>query len=427
MLNEYNNVPIDSVMLDGNDIIKFEWSGKMNDLVLHGKIHYIDKYGRCDKFIAQQYTLCMVDFMQLDFKSDSDINIEKPIPGQQLRHVFIVDNVKILNRERHQIEYEFSLTSFNWIKLSAKIWFSNFNSPKESIFEIIKKCLVMNQLQYDKDSFDNIKTEVKINYITNANDDVFSVVKYLLNRLYYYDVKDQSFRVLNYNAYNDKYYLTDISKLNKGFGTKQVIVQFFSSSTENLTQMDYTNFATVVKMPKTDFYKKTFANSIYDYSYDYNDLIQNDISSCNIVDFFNNLTEDNKENNIFKKFNSFKYNTLKYQTSNTYWNNQLQVYNDCIQMILENNSLIVNVVGEISVKPGTLVTIAIDKTLLYSKAGDTENKNQLQESANKFSAFEGTWIAVAVQHIVKPNVPYYSQNITLFRPFVTIKENLKTL
>lgn len=44
-------------------------------------------------------------------------------------------------------------------------------------------------------------------------------------------------------------------------------------------------------------------------------------------------------------------------------------------MILENNSLIVNVVGEISVKPGTLVTIAIDKTLLYSKAGDTENKN----------------------------------------------------
>ena len=82
MLNEYNNVPIDSVMLDGNDIIKVEWSGKMNDLVLHGKIHYIDKYGRCDKFIAQQYTLCMVDFMQLDFKSDSDINIEKPIPGQ---------------------------------------------------------------------------------------------------------------------------------------------------------------------------------------------------------------------------------------------------------------------------------------------------------------------------------------------------------
>ena len=56
-----------------------------------------------------------------------------------------------------------------------------------------------------KDTFDAIKSDVKISYITNENDNVLTATKHLLRKLYYYVSKAQSMKFIVYNETMHRY------------------------------------------------------------------------------------------------------------------------------------------------------------------------------------------------------------------------------
>ena len=88
--------------------------------------------------------------------------------------------------------------------------------------------------------------------------------------------------------------------------------------------------------------------------------------------------------------------------------------------MFETNSLVVNAVGEITRKPGSIVTIAVDRSSKDLNGDRTEDLNNLK---TRYKAFEGPWFASKVRHIIEPNRGpegngSYRQNVGLFRNFV---------
>jgi hypothetical protein len=71
--------------------------------------------------------------------------------------------------------------------------------------------LAVNDLIVDSDSFDGIQSDVKINYITNGNDNTISAIKYLLSKLYYYENKDNSLKAIVYDEINNKFKAMDFA------------------------------------------------------------------------------------------------------------------------------------------------------------------------------------------------------------------------
>lgn len=64
-----------------------------------------------------------------------------------------------------------------------------------------------------------------------------------------------------------------------------------------------------------------------------------------------------------------------------------------MKILEENNTFILNIVGEILRKPGSLLTITIDRTM---KNISSENKKELEERKRKYKTFEGLWMVSKV-------------------------------
>ena len=136
--------------------------------------------------MEQQVVLCTVFFAENEQKFDGEITIEKFSEFRRFECQFLVDNIGITERGSNQISYKIDLVSINILKCMRNIQYSNYGDDKQGVFDIFKACLAQAGLTPDKDSFDRVKTGVKLDYITNGNDDMMSISKYLMERLLYY-------------------------------------------------------------------------------------------------------------------------------------------------------------------------------------------------------------------------------------------------
>ena len=73
------------------------------------------------------------------------------------------------------------------------------------MFEILKSCLSLVNLSPDIDSFEKVKSDVSLSYITNGDDNLLTVFDYLMRRLYYFESRDDSLKFLVYNEQSTMY------------------------------------------------------------------------------------------------------------------------------------------------------------------------------------------------------------------------------
>jgi hypothetical protein len=117
----------------------------------------------------------------------------------------------------------------NWFNCIATIRYSNYGKDKETPLQIIKNILVDNNLKVD-DSFDKVQTNVKINYITNGNQNILTAIDYLLSKMYYfYDSKDDSFKCIYYNDLLHEYGIFDMKDQTSIIGSSTILVSLFGS------------------------------------------------------------------------------------------------------------------------------------------------------------------------------------------------------
>lgn len=401
------------VSLDAADIEEFVYENKLNDLVIKGHVIYTDKYAQVDKFINQHFGYCSVLFCENKQKNDDGVVIEKMDDEQKFIHTFVITDIKVISRSASIVKYEINFVSNNWFKCIANVDFTNYNRDPEQIFDILKACLKNNDLMIDDKTFDKVKSAVKTHYITNTNDNLFSIVKYLMHKMYYFEDKDQSVKFFLYNETTDKYQLLDIADKSTSTGMYTTILSFFKTNNESLIQQEPTNIGMIrSSTSKTDVYRNFFKYNMYDYSYDTNLFQNREIQPKTTLSYANEKMDvENYQEKFYKMYDT----SLVYRNEGTYWNNDNSLYQNTVKALGENNAFVLNITGEILRKPGSLLVINLDRSM---KNVTSENKKELEKIKKKYKAYEGIWFVSKVQHIIRPNNQSYRQQVVLFRNFI---------
>lgn len=405
--------------LNNEDVQMFEYTNAFNQLYLKGTLTYTDRYGIVDKYLEKQYPYLKVLFSETEKEIENDITTEKLSPTNKLQHDFFITNVEILNRQGSIISYRMHLVSVNWFKLIGNITYSNYSKRPETVIDLIKTAFALNNLNVGKETFDKVKTEVKLNYVTNGNDNTLTMIKYLLSKLYYYDIKDPALKFIYYNDIKDQFDLFDILNKETSNATYSMIISMFKTQNETYLQEEPLNLATITKFPKTKTFQNIFNYEITDYDFQHNLFLDKSIASEAVIDYQNKrFADDNFEDKFEKIFDT----TQIFKQRGTYWNNDnfIDIYQNAIQILNEDNSLVVNSSGVINRKPGDFININVDRCLKYV---ENEQVESLDDVKNKYKAYEGLWIASKVHHMVFPMIGKYRQNLVLFRNFITADTN----
>lgn len=200
------------LVLNNDCLQEFRYSNQLNGCYLTGSMQYQDRKGELDWYIDKPYTYMYVQCNQFKIQTDGGIYIESLSETNKFDLMFIVDSIKILDRQGSAITYQIKLVDNNWAKCQGIVDFSNYGRPKESVFQIIKQMFCANGMNVDSQKFDIIDSSYKMHYITNGNDNTITAIKYLLHKLYYYDQKEMQQKFFVYNEQNDVYQPFDITR-----------------------------------------------------------------------------------------------------------------------------------------------------------------------------------------------------------------------
>lgn len=402
------------ISLDPADIEEVMYEGCLNELLITGHVVYTDRYGAVDKMFGQHFGYASILFALNKKKSDNDVQTTSFDENNKFIHNFIISDLKVIDRQTSIIKYKIDLMSMNWFKCIANLRFSNYEKQPQLLFDILKDCISMQGLSINDESFSKVKTYVKLNYITQLNDNLISVVKYLLHKLYYYPTKDDSVKFLVYDWYNDKYRLIDLKNKDTSTGIFSTVLSFFKTNQEAMIQQDPTNIGSLGKsLPKTQVYQNAFEKDIFTYDFNY-DAFGLDVSPPDqTINYFNNKIDNGNYEQKYQKL--FDVPATNYKDYGSYWNNNIMTYNNAIEMLDESNSMILNVTGEIRRQPGSFTVITLDRKVA---SAENESRSELEKLKQKYRAYEGMWMASKVRNIISPQKQTFRQKVVLFRNFI---------
>lgn len=332
--------------IDIGDIEGLNLSSKLNGMFVEGSLEYIDKYSFIDKFRLCQYRYCHITFAESKKKTDgqsgmSDLDKEKCIDI-----VFIVDNISQISRQGPIITYRLDLVSSNIMKSMAVLSYSNFDKDKEPLFDIIKTCIKLSGQAVDEESFNKVKSEVSMNYLTLQDDTVVSAVKYLLNKQYYLKKRESSLKFIVYDMHTNKYRALDLKDNTTTVGRYEVVLSFFKTNTEQLISTQPANIGSFANpMSKTLLYKTLFTKRISTYDFNENCFDRCDMVERRNISYLNNHNRSLHYKTMFEPMLIFP--NKKFAQAGSYWSNNFDMYEDAIKSITEVDSFTLNVPGEV--------------------------------------------------------------------------------
>lgn len=412
-----------NVSLDIADTIEVVYESRLNDLLVSGHIIYVDKYAVVDRAFNHHFCYLSIVFAQHKKKTDSTVETKEIDENNKFTHIFFVNDIKVLDRQSSVIKYQINFISLHWLKCFANLQYSNYGKSPESILEIIKNCITQQGLTVDDKTFNGMNVDVKVNYITQLNDNLFTTIDYLMHKLYYFPTRDTSVKFIVYDQFEDKYSMLDLCDKRTFKGIFSTLMSFFKSNNENLIQSEPTNIGSLSEtIHKVDVYKNTFEKDTFQYDFDQNTFSCNISPSDENINYFNNKIDAESYLPKYKKL--YILPSLQFKDYGSYWNNSHATYNRAIDMLEKNDAFILNITGEIRRQPGSVTVIALDRN-----AGNMhdQNRNELMKMKEKYKAYEGVWIASKVRNIISPALGSFRQQLVLFRNFVPTYNEINEL
>lgn len=411
----YENGHDSSVPLDNNSVERFSWSNILNDLVIKGELVYIDLYGKLDKFIDRQYAFCQVYFSQIQQQVDGEIMLESEVQDCFLKRIFLIDKINILERNGNAITYKLSLIDSTIFNFQQLITFSNYDRGPEPVFDILKACIQSAGLRVDVDSFDRVSPDVSLNYTTSGKDTLLSVIKYLMSRLFYYQKKDNSLKMLFFNELANVVQAFDVKDQNTGTQIDHVILSMMKSQLEEQLQTEQTQLGCVADIPKSKLLQSFFTNHIISYDMDANDFKDDTIEADTIFQYYDSNVE---LEDAVGKYSSPIGSNYKHNIRDAYWNTDMSIYSDMVNNMFRNNAVVVNVDGHLGRLPASYMTVSIDRDEQIIPPG--ESVELYKDQLTRYIGFEGMWIVSRVNNYVEVRAQRFRQSIFMFRNFIDI-------
>lgn len=402
-------------VLNNKFISQFYYINALNSLVLEGELDYADNEGKIINFIQSTFLNIDIGLTKCKENSDGSISIQELDSKYQFKHSFIVNSIEVVGRDENVIQYKFHLVSDNWLKCAQTLDYTNYDRDPEPVLSVLQACIEQNQLETDISSFQTAKANVSLNYMTNGNDDLFTVSKYLLNRLYYTKDYDDSLKFVMYDEHAEKYKLFDVKSIEtQKSGFNSIILAMDKSTLEHITYDSQNGLATVVNWPKTSTLKALFNREVATYDLSSNQLSSYRMPSDSIAEYYNRRQTATEQEDKMSKLSMLKGLASNPIQRHCAWNNAVDVYNCLTSDILGDNALVINTTGYILRKPSDAVFVALpqDKSDLNSDYESARNDCEL-----RYRELTGLWITAKVVHIVSPQNETYRQNLVLFKNY----------
>lgn len=404
--------------LDSDECIQFEYYNQINSLAIPAILTYEDRYGLIDKYLEKPYVLCSITFGTVETEIKDGVINYKTLSDEALLNMdFLVSKIEIVKRQGKKVIYKIHMISQNWMNLVSNITYSNYGKKPEQIFKIIKNILKLAELDVDDKTFDDVKSDVKLSYITNGNDTPVTCIKYLLSKMMYYKQHDDVWKFIYYDEQVKKYKLFDINKISTSNGNRSMVVSLFNSTTEQLFQIEPLDLNTTNSFSNSDVFTAGFTHKITDYDYQHNVFVSRKLKNEDIVDLRNKTYIDFSPP-YFQKYEKLYDTKLDFSRKVNYWNDDLLMsqYNNLTRTFCENNGLIIECAGEITRKPSDFVNIDLDRKIEGITKEDPEEEDDIK---HRYAGFEGAWLTSKVHHFVNIRDSSYRARVFLFRNYIT--------
>ncbi len=391
------------VLLHQENIGTIQYTNEINDFVVKGTIEYTDTDAKVDTYLDKFYVQCSVTLRELEDKTSGKITIAKE--KRTMSVVFDVVNIGILENQKGRIKYLIYLATPTWKKCLSRIHYTNYGKAKENVLDIVQNLLKLAEFNFDKASFDKIGSVVRLNYITDNNDNIVTSTRYLFNKMFYSGEygTDQSIKCLVYDQNADIVRGFDTEVVNDYQKTFPVTVSQTETDINPVTNRGI-NLAYDVKQDKMQIAETALANNRYFYSLDTNEFGSETFSSQQIMNYYHGHNKN-------PRFSSLP-SDIWYSRYQTDWNNNTNVYWDQLKNLEHYGCLILNMPGQIGAIPGWLisVTIPVEPELVSG-----QNKEHQEQILRQYQSMAGTWIAGAVTTFINPQKMVFRQNIKLMR------------
>lgn len=180
-----------------------EFSNELNSLCMEGSLVYTDVEGYVTGFLGKTNIAVVVDLKQILVTEDGIAAIKTVDEANTLYHKFLVNNIELLDRDGGTLTYKLYLTSVNFNALVKTVHYSNYGKEPEHVTDILKSLMARaaegfnadNMLSGDSSSMfkldksfedDDFKSQVAMHYVTNGNDNMLTISKFLLSRMFYF-------------------------------------------------------------------------------------------------------------------------------------------------------------------------------------------------------------------------------------------------
>lgn len=397
-----------------------------------GTLIYRDTIGHVANFINVQHVMVDVHHawfteergdgakpVQQTGEGNSKGRNVQPVTKMAFNHSFVVQSISVESRKAESITYVIKLIDANYYKFMQKVSYSDYKKEqtgeKTGSFLKVRDIMAKSEIGLSADTFKEQDSENKFDYVSKANDTVGSAVKYLMNKMFYYEKREKKMKFLGYDDINDKYFAMSIANpLAVSDGTKIVFSMDYSQM-ETLSQQKDNQMATLVSRPKSSQMSLIQPKRIYGYVK--NMLSADVISSKELINYYS-ATSDNAE--VDKKVEDIDDTKDMYCDTYQFCNNNLNLYDRTVADMTENNSLVVNTSGHMARQPG----MKIDVVIQNDKAGSgSENPKQEEDRKNRYLGLAGSWMVFRVRHIICPAAgkQSYTQNLVLFKNAVEKK------
>lgn len=263
---------INSFPLLFENILLFTYSNEMNKLYTEGYIEYEDKQGTIDRITERQVAYCSITFEHDAQKADGDI--APKMIDQSIDLKFLINNIEILSNVPGMVTYRIHLISENYLNLNRNVNYTNYNDSKTSVTEIIKDILENDAEIKTTNTFEISKSNVNIDYISQEDDNSFSAIKYLMNKMYYSPLfgNEESIKSLIYDETSNTISLFDMKKGSPRMGVfPPVVVQVFKNDT-NIGFDAPTNIGYTCRSEKINGVLNAKTTNVYSYDIESNSI-----------------------------------------------------------------------------------------------------------------------------------------------------------
>ena len=445
------DVSVGAQNLDNKHLELFEYTNEINSLCLYGNVIYTDVAGSISKFFNRQDNHVEVGIRQMEKKSDGGGSSENPgieqfVPTGKadFMHTFIVQNIKILRRVKQNVTYQISLISSAWYLLCSQITFSNYGPDVKKYprngYAMMKNFLVQafqknaETFKVDTDSFDNAAntSKIEIPFITNGNDNCFTVRRYIFDRLYWNKAQmDDTVKFIVFNPVDNTYRCVDYNVDASWLPAERpfIILSMFETDYEQQLYSSNNELASMAGKNATSTYEDHFEHSIWDYNPSLNRFgSDNSLKVQDIATLYNNKPETFKSLNGLQTKDKYPLelkpewflNEDTYKIRVADWNRSYSMYQSLIDDLMKRDAIEITTDGDITHQPGACIGNVLDRTIEKVPEMMPEQRFELYEKHRQIESLFAVLKATHRFHLATSpkSDAYYLESVTLGRNFI---------